>query len=282
MSSTPNRMTKITRIILFFMVLLLAMDIVHALETNGGSKNSGAAYSATEIQRVRIYFTSPTGLVRYLLLGFTSDDSATDDFDFGYDAINRDDLPDDLNWIIEGERYLIQGVGAFDENKEYPLGMFLKNSGDISIGLLRTENFENPIDVYIHDKYLNTYTLITEQSAYGEEMTSGDYLDRFYIAFKDNSEDNVAKNSLSTTDELLEYAQINYLRSSKELYIKTSDGSNINKITVYNINGQKLYSKNNLRDNLIKTNLSNLNSNHAIVTVESDDGKMSSKQLIIN
>ena len=282
MSLVPNLMTKTTRISLLFMVLLLAMDMVHALETNGGSKNSVAAYATTEIQRVRIYFTSPTGLVRYLLLGFTSDDSATDGFDFGYDAINRDNLPDDLNWMIEDGRYLIQGVGAFNENKEYPLGMFLQNNGDISIGLLRTENFENPIDVYVHDKLLNTYTLITEQSAYSKEMTSGDYLDRFYITFKDNSEDSAAKNSLSTADEYMEHAQINYLRNTKELYVKTSNGSLINNITLYNISGKKIYSKNNLHDSFIKTKLSSLNSNHAIVTVESDDGKISSKQLIIN
>ncbi|WP_223549138.1 T9SS type A sorting domain-containing protein [Aestuariivivens sp. NBU2969] len=273
-------MTKITRLCLILAILFLFNGIVNATNTNNANNSKNSSSTSTEIQRVRIYFTSPNGIIRYLLLGFTSDDSASDGFDFGYDALNRDDLPDDLNWMIDDDRYLIQGVGAFDDNKQYPLGMFLKNDGNIKIDLQELENFETPINVYIYDSLYETYTKINK-ATFTENMTNGEYLDRFFIAFKDNSSA-LAKNSLSTTDESIEYAQINYLRSTKELFVKTSDGSNINKITVYNINGQKLYSKNNLRDNLIKTNLLNLNSNHAIVTVESDDGKMSTKQLIIN
>ncbi len=59
-----------------------------------------------QVQRVRLLFESPTGYVRPLLLGFDPTNTATDGVDFGWDVLNFDDLPGDLNWIIEGDRYV--------------------------------------------------------------------------------------------------------------------------------------------------------------------------------
>ena len=56
---------------------------------------------ATQIQRVRVTFKSANGYTRYLLLAFTPNDTASDGFDYGYDALNIDNFADDMNWIIE-------------------------------------------------------------------------------------------------------------------------------------------------------------------------------------
>ncbi|WP_242086303.1 T9SS type A sorting domain-containing protein [Aestuariivivens sediminis] len=275
-------MTIITRLFICILTLILNFGMAHATVAISNTNSFESVSTTTEIQRVRVYFTSPTGLVRYLLLGFTSDDSATDGFDYGYDALNRDDLPDDLNWMIEDGRYLIQGVGVFNDSKEYPLGLFLEHSGDISIGLYATENFENPIDVYIHDTYLDTYTKITEQSVYTEEMTKGNYVDRFYIAFKDNSVTNLAKSSLSTPDEFIENTRINYLGNTKELYINTSMSNSIKSISIFNLNGQKVYTANGLQEQTIRMALLNLKGNYGIVSVESEEGFITTKQIVIH
>ena len=57
------------------------------------------AYSQ-EIQRVRVDFETPLGYVRHLLLGFTPDNAASDEMDYGYDALCFDDLDDDLDPFI--------------------------------------------------------------------------------------------------------------------------------------------------------------------------------------
>ncbi|WP_242091530.1 T9SS type A sorting domain-containing protein [Aestuariivivens sediminicola] len=275
-------MTKITRLVFMVMLLFQIGYTTCAFETEANSFTLHTTSSDPVIQRVRIYFISPHGMTRYLLLGFTSDNSATDGFDFGYDALNLDDLPDDLNWMIENDRYLIQGVGAFNDTKTYPLGMFLKNSGDISIGLYRTENFDDPIHVYVHDAYLNTYTEITEETTFNEAMTKGDYTDRFYIAFKDNSEDNVAKNSLSGPEAFAENTRIQYLTNSKELYVNTGGSQHIKNITIYNLLGQRVYSANGIQNQMTKMALPNLKGNYAIVSVESPEGYIATKQIVIH
>ncbi|WP_242118061.1 hypothetical protein [Aestuariivivens sediminicola] len=275
-------MTKLTHLVLMALLLFQTLNTVHAFETKDYSSVFETTSAETEIQRVRIYFTSPNGIIRYLLLAFMSDNSATDGFDYGYDALNHDNLADDLNWIIENDRYLIQGVGAFNDTKTYPLGLFLKNSGDISIGLYRTENFDDPIHVYIHDAYLNTYTEITEETTFNEAMTKGDYTDRFYIAFKDISEDNVAKNSLSGSEAFSENTRIQYLTNSKELYVNTGGSQHIKNITIHNLLGQTVYRVNGIQNQMTKMVLPNLKSNYAVVSVESHEGYIATRQIVVH
>ncbi len=136
--------------------------------------------SKSNIQRVRIDFKTPEGYVRHLLLAFTKDNSATDGIDYGYDARNRDKLKDDLNWMINSQRFVIQGVGAYSEFKRYPFGMFLTNSGPIEISLTALEHFDTSIPVFVHDAWSDTYHKINDLS-YRKIMESGVYHDRFFL-----------------------------------------------------------------------------------------------------
>ncbi|TXG34493.1 hypothetical protein [Seonamhaeicola maritimus] len=262
-----------------FIFLLVVTSTSFAKNNNYSAGNyAEASYSSSEIQRVRIYFTSPNGLVRHLLLGFTSDDAATDGFDFGYDALNRDNIADDLNWIIEDERYLIQGVGAFEDTKKYPLGMFLKNTGTIKIDLNQLENFNTDVDVFIYDSLLDSYTRINE-TTYTNDMQSGEYLNRFYIAFKDNSEPSAAK-SLSTSDETLVNTRINYLHNSKEILVDTNNTTEVQTINIFNINGQLIRSLSHVNKSYLKIPMYE-NIKNIIVSIETDFGA-TSKLLMIH
>lgn len=263
----------------------LCFALFFCVFTNGTAKNHNASNNLsvnnTDPQLLRIDFTMPNGFIRHLVIGFMPDNTATDDYDYGYDALNVDNYPDDLNWMIEDKRYVIQGVGAFDDSKKYPLGMFLKNNGNIKIAFDKLENFETPIDVFVYDAHLETYTQINDLD-YASYMNSGEYTDRFYIAFKDNSEPSVAKNSLSAHETFIENTQINYLKNSKELYINTSGSNSIKNITVYNLNGQKVYSKKGMQNHPVRMPMHNLKGNYGIVSVESDEGFIATKQIVIN
>lgn len=267
-------MTKITRL------CLLAFILCSTLSFSGNSSVNLAesSFSTEDIQRVRIYFTTPLGYVRHLLLAFTPDNAASDSYNYGYDALNRDNLADDLSWMIGEQEFVIQGVGAFDENKQYPLGMFLTNGGNIKIDLLETENFANPIEIFIYDSELDTYTKINEHS-YTEDMTSGEYLNRFYIAFKDGS-DVSAKNSLSTNEIFPEETKIAYLSNSKQLLVNTPENIKINKISLYNINGQLVLDRPVNQIQKTKISLNHLKIGTGIVYVETDYGLFSKKVLI--
>ena len=281
-------MTKITR--LCFIAMIFILNEVTAKTENNSSATFYSAASMT-IQRVRIDFTMPNGYVRHLLLGFTSNNIATDGYDYGYDALNIDSFPDDLNWMIEDKRYVIQGVGAFEDTKKYPLGLFLKNEGNIEIALDRTENFESPIDVYLYDSYLDTYTKLNEES-FADSLPKGDYVDRFYIAFKsdENSitagEEDItsqyAKSSLSSEYPDVRNTRISYLKNSNELFIDAQETINITAISFFSVTGQRIFTSNvNSITNQVKIPMHTDGLRYGIVTIETESGS-TSMQIVIN
>lgn len=226
----------------------------------------------SQIQRVRIDFTSPVGFFRPILLGFDPTNTATDGVDWGYDTLLFDNIPDDLNWMLEGDRYITQGVGAFDETKKYPFGLFLTNSGTITISLNALENFTTPIDVYIYDAYLDTYTQINTED-FTEEVLSGDYLDKYFIAFMEPA--------LSSNENDLQETTIQYFSKTKELYINTYNNSIIKQISLHNLLGQELFVQNDINNSKIKVYLDFITTDISIATIITDKGVLA-KKIIVN
>ena len=257
--------------------MALCVFFLDLLPAQGSNLNT---YSANNIQRVRIDFTMPNGYVRHLMLGFTPDNAATDGVDYGYDALNFDNFPDDLNWMIEGDRYVIQGVGEFNEESQYPLGMFLSNTGTIEIALDALENFENPINVYLYDSELDTYTLINDE-AFSGEFSNGEYLDRFSIVFTNpNNENSDDDTILSIHDQTTVIADIKYLRNNNELHI--SANKIISKIEVFNLLGKKILSKSNIHSNEFRFIVQNqINSPYGLVRIHSLSGTTVTKKIIL-
>jgi hypothetical protein len=216
-------------------------------------------------------------------LAFTPDDVATDGVDYGYDALVFDSFPDDLNWMIEDGRYVIQGVGSFNNSKFYPFGMFLSNSGKIEIALTALENFETAIDVFVYDALLNTFTSIND-SNYIKTIAKGEYLNRFYITFTNNSEMiNIARssNALSLSENEINQTSLNYLSSTKELLVKTNTILNLKSASVYDVLGKKLIGLQNINSNNVKIPLSNINTGSPlIISLLTEDGKQLNKQIV--
>ncbi|WP_299124200.1 LamG-like jellyroll fold domain-containing protein, partial [uncultured Winogradskyella sp.] len=187
----------------------------------------------TQIKRLRFDYEGADGYHRYLLLGFIDNEFATDGFDYGYDAEITDLLPNDLSFVIEGKNCSTQGVGAFDDTKQYPLSLFSNMTGEVNLSLTDIENFEASPSVYIYDSFLNIYTLLNEND-FQLMLEDGEYLDRFYIVFNNSA--------LSLDDELNTEFSILYLLEDNELFISSRNISNLEKVELFNINGQKVIS----------------------------------------
>ncbi|MFI1743273.1 hypothetical protein [Thalassobellus sediminis] len=276
-------MTRITNI---FLIMLLFVFTNSIAKTNNEINNSSLNVAYSNIQRIRIDFKMPNGFTRHLLLAFTKDNSASDAYDYGYDAINKDDYPYDLNWLVDNQRCTIQGVGSFDENKKYPFWMFMSQNGNIEIALDTLENFDSPIDIFIYDSLLNTYTQINS-SNYASNVDSGEYSDRFYITFKNESNANsvnssVAKSILNIEESNIEKTKISYLSNSKELYVNTNALTKIKNINVYNMHGQNVISVIKINSKTIKIPIRKIKSNYAIVSIETDLGRLVNKKVYIN
>ena len=275
-------MNKITHfyIVLFIFIFASNTDSTHATTLIAQSNNN-----ANEIQRVRIDFVSPDKYTRHLLLAFTPDNAATDGFDYGYDGLNPDHFLNDLNWMIEGERYIIQGVGVFNDTKQYPFGLFLGDSGDIEIILTGLENFDSEIDVFIYDLLLDTYTRINDNS-FKMNIDADEYLNRFFIAFKGAEVDeNPIDDDEIETSPIVEVVNtsINYLNKSNEIFIQVPNTVNVKHVYLINLLGQIENSWNALNSdfyNEIKIPVKNISNGVYIISVKTNTGIINKKVLV--
>ena len=183
-----------------------------------------------------------------------------------------------MNWMINDERYVIQGVGSFDDSKSYPLGLFLSNSGNIEIQVTSLENFEEPIDVYLYDTVFGTFTAINEAS-FLEDMTAGNYLNRFFITFSNSySMDQLSVSEYSLFNEL----QIFSNRNDQKINIKVNNNPNlyIIEVILYGIDGKEIQRLTNLNTSSVQIDTSYLYSNFLIANVITNKGQRRKKLLL--
>ena len=178
--------------------------------------------------------------------------------------------------MIDDKTYTTQGVGEFDYDKQYPLGLFLTTSGEIQIELNALENFDNDIDVFVYDALLGTYTLIND-SSYTINLEASAYTNRFYITF--------TSESLSVEDVELNENQImvNYLNDSNEIYLNSPNITEVEGVSLINILGQSLFSWNDfeVNSNEIRIPVNKISSGTYIISIQTEFGKTINKKVII-
>lgn len=236
---------------------------------------------AQEIQRVRIDFQSPSGYSRALLLGFTPDNAASDGMDYGYDALCPDESTEDLNWIINDQRYVIQGVGEFHDSKTYPFGLYSATSGNIQISLNALENFETPIDVFIYDAATRIFHKINATS-FNTTVDSGNYFNRLFITFQNTSPPpaSAAYGSLSISENSLDQLLVRNLSKTKEVLIDTQSGVRIKKVEILDVLGKKVANIKHINNSKVRIPVKHIYSKIIIVSVFTDNGIIRKKLLL--
>lgn len=266
-------------------ITYLCLCILCCLPIQGMSSplTEASATANNDIQRVRIDVTTTMGYTRHLLLGFTTNNIATDGVDYGYDALNMDTYPNDSSWVIDGQPYVIQGVGAFNESKAYPLGLFLSDAGTVEFTLDALENFEEDINVYLYDSENGVVKSISE-SSFEQLVDEGDYMSRFYITFTDDVDMmNFPDEQLSVSTPFQTKPTISYISSTQQLQIQTVTPFDIEDIKLYSILGQKVKQWSNLQPDssgLLRVSLANMSKGTYLVSVKTKTGKYN-KRLII-
>lgn len=259
---------------------------VFVKEAVTGGANNGSVFMRTTnqtpnttetapIQRVRIDFTTPEQAIRPLMLAFVPNNLATDGFDFGYDAINTEVLPNDMSWLIDNEPYIIQGVGTFDVSKQYPLGIFLNTQGTIKIALNALENFDTEIDVFVYDALMGSFTNINTID-FQIPLDAQAYVDRFFITF-------TQWETLHTVDQELENMQLSFLNDTKEIWIQTPNAIDVEKVYLINVLGQTVKSwdaENLSNSNEIRIPVTQISEGNYIIKVRTSEG-ISTKKIIL-
>ena len=136
-------------------------------------------------------------------------------------------------WRIENGDYTTQGVGDFDDTKQYPLIVYVTTPGTYEISLNATENFDNPIDVYIYDALMDTYFDISSDT-FQIALDTDTYINRFYVAFSSEA-------ALSVPETAQDEHIISYFNSTQEIYVRTTTISDVDSVVLLNLLGQEIY-----------------------------------------
>jgi len=220
--------------------------------------------------KIRLGFTSVNNIHRQILV--TADTNATSGIDFGYDAENFENHIDDMYWMIDDRKFLIQGIDVIDETTSLQLGLHTNTSGDNIISIDELINVPNDLEIGIFDNITNTYYDIRQNSSFTINLPEGEYLSRFTLKF-------VNDNNLSIEDiENSTNLELSYINSIKSISIKNIGSQIIKSVEVYNINGQLItkYNDINATDHaLIQTY--NLITGNYVLILTTDLGKTSKK-----
>jgi len=138
---------------------------------------------AAIISHFRINTSINNQFTRQIALAFLP--QATDGVDPGIDALNIDDLPGDVSFLIENGNYVIQGI-PLDLTKKIPLAVKVTTSTTMKFNIPEVINFDPLQNIYLYDGLDSSYHDI-KNGSYLITIAPGTYTDRFKITFSDKT-----------------------------------------------------------------------------------------------
>ncbi|RYH72941.1 choice-of-anchor D domain-containing protein [Flavobacteriaceae bacterium 144Ye] len=222
--------------------------------------------------KLRLGFNSVNTIRRQLLL--TIDQNATLDIDWGYDGKINENQIDDMFWMIEGEKYLIQGSNEANEDTVYPLGIKVETDGMNTITIDALQNAPEDLTVYIHNKITDAYHNLSEGD-FNFYLDAGEHLDTYEITFS-------AENStLSIEDNELNLVDVYYDNTSKTIVLLNPGLLEVKQMEMLNILGQSITTIDNIpQSNNSEYEVKNLSTGTYIIKIHTVSGSVSKKVLV--
>ncbi|NEW79676.1 MAG: T9SS type A sorting domain-containing protein [Gelidibacter sp.] len=197
--------------------------------------------TADKRPKIWLQFDSPTGYHRQLLVGV--DENASNFFDLGYDASIADLGKEDMFWIFDGGKFVIQAVNNFNTDQELPLGLRVSKTGLARIKIDAIENMDENISAHIKDKFSGEIHNISHKP-FEINLGPGTYLDRFSLIFKFQKliDEDVKTEILIAAETQPIIKGIHVLMNNEigEIQIKNNSGDEITSIVLYNYLGQTI------------------------------------------
>jgi len=241
-------------------------------KTQGGESQKSADWDKR--MKIRIGFTSSTGIHRQLLL--TIDENATMKQDWGYDGALNEDQANDMYWMIDEKKFVIQGSDNIHAEAVYPLGLNLNTEGLNTIRIDDLEHVPNDFELYIHDRTTNIFYDIRE-AEFQFQLPSGTYPDRFALTFSNSTDD-----TLNTDELIAESIDVFYSLSEKKIGVLNPKGLIIERIELYNLMGQKITTLTDIKTQpFSQYEIKNLKSGAYIINLLSEKGTFS-KKIVVN
>jgi hypothetical protein len=109
-------------------------------------------------------------------------------------------------------------------------------------------------------------------------VNPGTHLERYYIAFRNNTNGSVFNNSseqLSITENEFQETSISYLRQSQEILVLSNQ--NITKMEVFNLLGKRILNINNINNKELRLPLQFTKENYGVIRVYTNKGTTNKK-----
>ena len=179
-----------------------------------------------------------------------------------------------MYWMIEGNKYIIQGTDVIDVNTVLPIGIHTDDSGNNTFTIDALENVPDNLEIYILDNATSTYHDIRANN-FTINLPAGEYLDRFSMVFSTSStlsiEDNVIVQDINTY----------YNNSQTSIIINNPKLHNITSVKLYNILSQEIFSETDIDTSDYTTlKTGKLSTGTYIIKMKTDIGEISKKVLI--
>ena len=251
---------------------------------------SSIAQASDDRMKIRLGFTSVNDIHRQLLV--TVDENATAGIDFGFDAEAFGNYDDDMYWILEDRKFLIQATNNIDADTVLSLGLHTATDGVNTILVDELINVPEALEVVIYDTETNTYHNIKDNAGFSIDLAAGIYLNRFQLRFVNNTEEETATNDDETASsdevrlsvnetEVQDNISINFFNKTKNIVIKNPSFQTVKSVEVYNFNGQLVAQHNTINtENRTAIQANNLNAGHYIIIVNTDLGTTTKKVLV--
>ena len=150
------------------------------------SENSKKDVVNKEIEKDRIWLllSDDQRTKSNILIGFI--DEATDGVDFYYDSygFNSEKQINLYSKVADSEsKFLIQGLGTFNEDKIVSLGYDSKSIGNLKISVIEKEGVLKDIDIYLVDNFLGITHNLNDSDYTFEQTATGEFPNRFVLQF---------------------------------------------------------------------------------------------------
>ncbi len=186
-----------------------------------------------EISQIRINTILNNQHTRQLALAFVPD--ATDGIDRGIDAFSPADatLPNDVYFIIDNDKYIIQGI-TFDVNKRIPIGVRSSANSTFRFYIPETLSFDPNQQIYIFDAADNSYHEI-RSGTYDVTLEAGVYENRFEITFKD----------AMLSDNDFKDAALDIIQNNNEQYLSVynPESQPVRSLSMFDMSGKRVLNR---------------------------------------
>ena len=223
--------------------LILAMLLPGtSLFSNAIKVEQGSALAGTAIDtrfKIRLGINGPSNFNREILLTF--DERAGDGFDRGFDVHLSNDFPNDVYWMLDENKLVIQATDKMYNHRVFPIGITSDGSGPISINLNMLENPPPYVEVYIRDnETMETHSIV--DASFEVDLEAGEYNEQYALVFeaKKETSDTVAVSLEESIEKLYKNTRVFFNNTEGIVRIKKPDDLDLRSVALYNLGGQQV------------------------------------------